>query len=447
MNNAAMYALSDAGGIPYPETEKYHYDRWYTTTGLTDGSAYKTIRFNIRQDNLLLHWRNSYLEMHGQVVKKEGETAFADGALIAFIHNAVPHMFANVKLTIGGQQIENVNQVGHVSSMLYDVIFPRSKAKSDGLQFMWMPDTGKTASITDNKGFAVRQKYLITDPHTNGMFKLRIPLYMFFGFMENFVALKGYPIEMEFVRGPDYPALFRNSETGAAAGEGKLTFSEMTLNVPVVEPSTAMALESLKGLKDPYPYFFSFRQRHGMFAPVPANIHDFQQPITSDFFTERPQMIWIGFQHSVTTDQKFNHALYTNEDVETAYIKMNNVQFPATQIKANWSENDNGFFYEMQQHTRANYLQHPSTYTEGNMLDPATFRDLYTIYCFDVSKQEFTLGGNNITCDLHVQFKAQTVANLRVYIAWFSDRTLELFTDGKPLVIRKQIDNYTKPSD
>ena len=108
-----MYALSDAGGIPYPETEKYHYDRWYTTTGLTDGSAYKTIRFNVRQDNRLLHWKNSYLEMHGQVVKEDGD-AFANGALIAFIHNAVPHVFSNVKLTVGGQQIENPDTQRHV---------------------------------------------------------------------------------------------------------------------------------------------------------------------------------------------------------------------------------------------------------------------------------------------------------------------------------------------
>ena len=65
MNNPAMYGLANAGGIPYPETEKYQYDRWFTTTGLTDGSAYKTVRFNIQQDNLLLHWVNSYLQLHG----------------------------------------------------------------------------------------------------------------------------------------------------------------------------------------------------------------------------------------------------------------------------------------------------------------------------------------------------------------------------------------------
>ena len=440
-----MYKLGDAGGIPYPETAKYHYDKWYTTTGLTDGNAYKSIRFNVRQDNLLLHWKNSYMEIHGQLVKKTDGGTYAAGDLITFIHNGIAHLFDNVKLTVGGQQIENVNHVGHVSSMIYDVLFARSKAKGDGLQFMWVPDSGKsTAVLKDNKGFAVRQAYVIDAPKTKGLFKFRIPLYMFFGFMENFVALKGYPVEMEFVRGPDYPALFRNGD----AVEGKLVFSEMTLNVPIVEPSTALAVESLKGIKDPYPYLFSFRQRHGMFAPVPKDIYEFQQPIASTFFTERPQMVWVGFQNiSGTVDQTVNHAIYTNANVETAYVKMNNINFPTTQIKADWSENDNGFFYEMQKDVRANYLQHSSMYTEGNMLDPGNFKELYTIYCFDVSKQEFTLSGNNVTCDLHVRFKEKTSENLRVYIGWFNDRTLELYTDGKPLVIRKHTDSYTDSSD
>ena len=127
MNNPAMYEMEEAGGIPYPETDKYHYNKWYTTTGLTDGSADKTIRFNVRQDNLLLHWRNSYLEVKGQVVQKATGAAFADNAAIALIHNAIPHMFSNVKLTIGNQMVENVNHVGHVSSMMYDILYPRSK--------------------------------------------------------------------------------------------------------------------------------------------------------------------------------------------------------------------------------------------------------------------------------------------------------------------------------
>ena len=432
-----MYSLEDAGGIPYPETEKYQFDQWYTTVGLTDGTAYKTIRFNIRQENLLLHWRYSYLELHGQLVKKADSGVYADESKITLIHNAIPHMFTNVKLTVGTHLVENVNVVGHVSSMMYDVLYPRSKAKCNGLQFMWMPDTDNTLNDT-NKAFVIRRKYIIDEPDTNGTFKLRIPLVMLFGFMENFVALRGYPLEIELVRGPDYPALLRDN----AAAEGKLTFKEIVLNVPVIVPSSTIALESLKGISNPKPYLFSFRQRKGMFAPVPAGIHDFQLPITTDTFTERPQMIWVGFQAGATVDQKFNHALYTNEDVQTMYVQMNNTQFPTKTIKANWTENDNGFFYEMQAHVRANYLQFPAMYTEGNMLTPVNFKDLFTIYCFDVTKQEFKVGGKSITCELHVHFKTQTKPNLRVYVAWYSDRTLELFTDGKPLNIKTDTESF-----
>ena len=69
-------------------------------------------------------------------------------------------MFSNVKLTVGSQLVENVNLVGHISSMIYDVIYARSKAENDGLQFMWTPDTDATAS-NDNKGFGIREIYII----------------------------------------------------------------------------------------------------------------------------------------------------------------------------------------------------------------------------------------------------------------------------------------------
>ena len=65
-----MYDLPGAGGIPYPETDQYKYEQWYPTSGLTDASEYKTLRFNIKQDNLILHWTNAYMVLEGQLVKK-----------------------------------------------------------------------------------------------------------------------------------------------------------------------------------------------------------------------------------------------------------------------------------------------------------------------------------------------------------------------------------------
>ena len=116
-------------------------------------------------------------------------------------------------------------------------------------------------------------------------------------------------------------------------------------------------------------------------------------------------MIWVAFQMGATTDQKFNHALYSHTNVETMVIKMNNTQVPAKPIKTNWTENDNGFFFEMQEHMCANYLQYPDTYTEKNMLNPVNFKDLYPVYCFDVTKQEYKVGSKSVTSKLHIHFK------------------------------------------
>ena len=120
------------------------------------------------------------MELHGQVVQKADDTEYADNALIALIHNAIPHMFANAKLNVGNQTVETINNVGHVSSMLYNVLLARSKGKTDRSEFMWVPDTATAASVDKNKDLTIRQKYLIDTPASNGKFKLRIPLYMFF---------------------------------------------------------------------------------------------------------------------------------------------------------------------------------------------------------------------------------------------------------------------------
>ena len=96
MNNFQMYELAHPGGTPYPETDRYYHDRWYTTTGLKDGGEYKNLRFNIRKENLLLHWTNAHIELKGKLVKKGGGAAYADRSLITLTHNVILMMFLNV---------------------------------------------------------------------------------------------------------------------------------------------------------------------------------------------------------------------------------------------------------------------------------------------------------------------------------------------------------------
>ena len=147
-------------------------------------------------------------------------------------------------------------------------------------------------------------------------------------------------------------------------------------------------------------------------------------------------MVFVGFQKNHTTDQFYNHALNTHENVETMYVKMNNRVFPENMVKADFENNDPGFFYHSMLNVRANYLQNPSRYGEGCHIDPATFTTLYTIYAFDCTKGDYQVAGQSIVSSLHIHFKKQTPDNLVVYIAWFNDRTLECFSDGKTINIK-----------
>ena len=65
--------------------------------------------------------------------------------------------------------------------------------------------------------------------------------------------------------------------------------------------------------------------------------------------------------------------MYKNENLESMYIQINNSQFPSSIIVADWSENNNGLFYEMQQHVRAKYLLLSATYSDGNIITTANF--------------------------------------------------------------------------
>ena len=73
------------------------------------------------------------------------------------------------------------------------------------------------------------------------------------------------------MRGPNYPSLCRNVD----AVEGKLAFKDIILNIPIVEPSTMLALEYLNAMKDSESYYYLFRERYGIFVLVPQNIVDF----------------------------------------------------------------------------------------------------------------------------------------------------------------------------
>ena len=217
----------------------------------------------------------------------------------------------------------------------------------------------------------------------------------------------------------------------------------MALNIPVITPSNAVNLKILQGIQHPKPYNFSFRCRNGLMVRVPNACTSYQLSITTDSFAERPQMIFVGFQTTNLKDQKFNYATYSNQDIETMVIRMNNCQIPSKPISAKFKENDNGFWFEDMLHLRANYLQFSGIYTENTFLNPDLFRSLYTVFCFDVSKQHDLVSSRTVSCELHATFRTGVLDNTNVYVAWYFDRNLELYTNGEAINVKSHNDSHS----
>ena len=443
MNNPTLFDKSLAGGIDFPEIDSYQYETWYPTSGLSDLSEYKTVRFNMAQTSLLLHWRWAYLTIKGKISVKPddggAERALAAADKISLIHNFVPYLFSNCKLTVGNTLIEDVAHPGTVSTVLFNLLHDRSLSKSSGLDYFFVPDTTNEADKDKNKGWEIRRQWLLA-AETNGEFVVNFPLYMLFGAFENFYALSAYPIEIELVRSHDN-RLFFKAPKAQAAYKGVIKFESFTIKVPIVKPSKPESLRLLKGISDGKPYIYSFRRRNAVMAPITKDVTDYQLVVCTELFAERPKMLFLVLQACKDdNNQEFNHAAFSHHDVENAFVRVNNHQFPTVIQGAKFKQNDFGSFYLDLLHCRANYLMHPA---DGNcIITPPLFKTVYPVISFDLTKSDETIASKGVTVEIHLHFRTAAPADLRVYAVWWSDRTLEVYPDGKPLSIKRDTSTY-----
>jgi len=61
---------------------------------------------------------------------------------------------------------------------------------------------------------------------------------------------------------------------------------------------------------------------------------------------------------------------------------------------------------------------------------PSEYKDLYSLFVLDVSKQSETLKNSVVAIQLRVQFSQNIPANTQAYTLILSDKTLSLRSDG-----------------
>jgi len=450
MNGEYIYDITERPKYE-DSTKSYEYHPFFPTDS-SDLNKYSIIRFDINARDNYYHIHEAYFELHGQVVKADGnpypspEEKADRKSSIAFIHNPFPYMFRNFTYKLNGTIVDTVNYPGPVSSLLHNVMFNSTKPYEGGLEFLWYPDRNRLADET-NKGWKIRRELLITEPKTAGNFVMKIPVSMLIGIGSYTKVITKVSHQFEMTRQEDYFSLFRGADLNANelpsgipnvdTAAGKINMKSLVLMIPIVKPEgrTQIMLKEAE-LSAKEEFIIAFRQRRGLMAAVPDNILNWTWSLTTINMKDRPQYLFVGFQHGRTTDQLTNYALYDNENVQRMYVSINNQQFPASIEDANFNEVNYGSFYKALQDVRSNYLQIDPLINESG-INPLTFKNLLPIFCFDLTKHVKDIRGDVVTARLETQFAVSTGdRKIKAFACLINDKEVFITSDGGNITIK-----------
>src|SRR5688572_14548263 len=218
--------------------EKYEWHE-YESVARTNLNSAGEIRINIESQDLFCHPAESYLLIEGRLVKGDGmNTAYQDADAVALTNNGLMHLFSQIGYSLSNQEMETIYHPGQATTMLGLLKYPNDFTLAPGLNQLWCKDTVATAVIAENKGFEIRQAYLIRNPTTKGTFSFIIPLSHIFGFCEDYDKIVyGLKHTLTLVRKSDDDAIFRLAAAAGAHDPGKVDVSKISWFMPHVTPS------------------------------------------------------------------------------------------------------------------------------------------------------------------------------------------------------------------
>lgn len=408
--------------------EEYEYHEYEPITG-TNLNNSGEIRINIETQDIYTHPSESYLLFEGRLTKTDG-TAYADDNHIALTNNGLMHLFDSIKYQLSGQNIENLFYPGQSTTMLGLLKYPDDFSKSQGLNQLWYKDTGSTASVTDNTGFAVRQKYLIQAPATKGTFSFRVPLKHIFGFCEDYrKIIYGMKQTLTLVRKSDDDAIFR----AGTSDEGKVTLDKISWFTPHVLPADEEKYQLYKIIESKVSLPVAYRMRQCDTISVPETSH-FSWRLTVTSSPEKPRYIIIGFQTNKGLNQEANPSVFDHIDVRNMYVMLNSTRYPAVDYNMSFPNQQFSRAYGDTASFRSKFYNMDELVSNPN-ITPSDYKDLYPLFVFDVSKQSARLKLSVTDITIKMQFNQNVPAQTSAYAVVISDKMLNFQSDGNKMSV------------
>ena len=422
--------------------DKYEEFAYEPITGANLNSPGQDIRINIETQDIFTHPSESYLIIKGRLLKADG-TAYAHANRVTLANNGVMHLFKRIRYELSGQDIENITNLGQATTMLGLLKYPDDFSKSKGLNHLWYKDTKNTtvlnpADANFNEGFKIRHDYIFGkangDVNPIGSFSFRIPLKHIFGFCEDYdKVVYGLKHTLTLTRDNDNTAIHKFFDDDGAGndrlGLGQVKLSNITWFMPHVIPADEDKMKLYKIIERKEKIPVGYRMIQCDSAIVPHNSTDFSWRLAVKSSPEVPRFIIIGFQRNGYNQQTTNPSIFTGVDISNMYVMLNSTRYPAADYNINFLENQFSRVYGDVANFRSKFFNMDELISNPN-ISPSDYKDLYTLFLFDVSKQSEKLKYSTTDIQVKMVFGAPIPVGIQVYGVIISDRLINFQSDG-----------------
>ena len=341
------------------------------------------------------------------------------------------YLFDNIKYELSGQEIESLYHPGHATTMLGLTKYSSDFNGAPGLNQCWCMDTD-TVAADANVGYKKRHDYIIEKSDPKGSFRFNIDLESIFGFCADYdKVMYGFIHTLTLVRSAgSNDAIFKHAD----ADVGKILIDSITWFIPRVEPSEGNKYELYKTIESKDTIDVGFRMRQCTSVSMPAAVLNYTWRMGVRAIPEQPRQIIIAFQTGKANIQTENASLFDHCDVTNMYVVLNNTRYPAIDFHSNFAKNHYDNFYRNMCDFRRKFYGLDQL-VSSTSVDPISYKDLFPIFVFDVSKQSERLQQGVVDITVQMMFSVAVPANTVAYAMIISDRKLKFQSDGKKMSV------------
>ena len=429
-----MDSILDVGGkfVEADSIKSYEYVENLPTSGSNLNTA-GTITIHIESQDEFYHPRRSYLLVEGELIKAANSARYTAAADIALCNNGVMHLFSNARYELGGQEIENVNNPGIAGVLMGSAKLPFDYAAGAGLMQCWAPNTSDSQLINE-KGYEARKKYIIAKSVPIGTFSFIVELDNVFGFVEDYSKITyGMRHKLTLVRKSDNDTILRTAQCPDA---GKVNLTKIAWIMPRVIPSDDVKTKLYKMIEEKRSIDVGFRMRQYNVAEIPKSVTSFNWQLGVRTAPQKPRHILVALQEDRSDNQQKDASVFDNLNVSQMSVVLNDTKYPARDVRADFSKHQFLEYYRMFSSFAQDYYG-IDPLTSGNFMDPLTYKTLYPIFYFDVSKQSERFRESVVNVTINMRFGGSGIPKKVVAHALIiSDRRMIFKSDGAKMNIK-----------